>query len=164
MFPPAIPAAIRFERHYIPEPNSGCWLWLGRLDRGYGLFRMDPKKPGHGAHRASYQIFKGEIPAGLMVCHHCDVRCCVNPDHLFLGTGFDNMQDAAKKGRMNWPPGSKRYLPFGEKHHKATLTEDQVRYIYSSPKTGRALAKEFNVSGNTISRIKNRITWKEATL
>jgi hypothetical protein len=159
------PPLERFERNYIPEPNSGCWLWLGNLTKsGYGQFRISPTENSIPAHRAGYQLLKGDVPSELMVCHHCDVRCCVNPDHMFLGTAHDNMSDAAKKGRMNWKPGSTRALPFGEKHHKTTLTKDQVRYIYSSPKTGRALAKEFNVSGNTISRIKLRQCWKEATL
>lgn len=86
----------------IPVPFSGCWLWTGVLNRsGYGQTRP----PGTGgnkrvlAHRVSYEAFVGPIPPGLFVCHSCDVRCCVNPDHLFVGVNLDNCRDMASKGR-----------------------------------------------------------------
>ena len=155
----------RFKKKYTIDPDSGCWIWLGNLTKfGYGTFRISLKENSIPAHRAGYQLLKGDIPSGLKVCHHCDIRCCVNPDHMFLGTGVDNMRDAAKKGRMNWLPGSKRNLPIGEAHYKAKLTEDQARYIYNSPKSGISLASELGVSNNTISRIRRRITWKESTI
>ncbi len=79
----------------IPEPNSGCLLWLGpATEQNYGRF-------GHTyAHRASYERWKGKIPKSLFVCHRCDNTWCINPDHLFLGTAKDNTQDAVSKGRM----------------------------------------------------------------
>lgn len=160
----AKPPLERFERNYIPEPNSGCWLWLGHLDhKGYGSFRVDPKKTAGRAHRVSYRLFKGLVPDGLMVCHTCDVPCCVNPDHLFLGTATDNMRDAAKKGRMNWTDKTfRKTLPRGESHHKTTLTAVDVQYIRASSKAGIDLARELSVSNNTISRIRRGLTWKEA--
>lgn len=89
------------------EPSaSGCWEWQGQRDRfGYGLIYQGPK----GAlrtfltHRLAYELWVGPIPAGLVICHHCDNPPCVNPAHLFLGTRADNNQDAASKGRHDKP-------------------------------------------------------------
>lgn len=75
---------------------SECWYWRGSLEEfGYG--RLQSKR----AHRLSWTLFNGEIPKGLYVLHKCDIRNCVNPDHLFLGTQIDNMRDMVKKGRHN---------------------------------------------------------------
>jgi hypothetical protein len=86
------------ESRSIPEPNSGCWLWEKAVDRGgYGVIRPDYDLLR--AHRLSYEIYKGKTDERLYVLHRCDVRCCVNPDHLFLGTHADNMKDMVRKGR-----------------------------------------------------------------
>lgn len=91
----------RFMDKAIPEPNSGCWLWLGAVckgNAGYGQMRWKGKT--QSAHCVSFEIHKGEIPYGLDVCHTCDVPCCVNPEHLFSGTRSENMIDCVKKGRF----------------------------------------------------------------
>lgn len=93
-----------FHRHYEPCPMTGCWLWLGFISPpgkgttgGYGRSCLNGKS--QQAHRVSWQLHRGPIPEGMRVLHHCDVRCCVNPSHLFLGTMLDNTQDAINKGR-----------------------------------------------------------------
>ncbi len=98
---------INFEGKFIPEPNSGCWLWGAYcMTNGYGTFC-----PGNGrrvlAHRASFELYVAPIPEGLLVLHRCDVRCCVNPNHLFLGTQADNIHDMWAKGRGSKPPKKK---------------------------------------------------------
>lgn len=87
--PVAEPVSVRFERAYMPEPNSGCWLWLNFLtDDGYGVIFSDRKTKR--AHRVAYELFRGEIPDGLVIDHLCRNRCCVNPWHLEIVTRREN--------------------------------------------------------------------------
>jgi len=94
-----------------------CWLWVGNIHkRGYGQFKLKGKKVG--AHRVSYELFKGPIPKGLCVCHTCDVRHCVNPDHLWLGTQKENIRDMYSKGRESNHQSLKTHCPQGHKYSK----------------------------------------------
>jgi Transcriptional regulator, contains sigma factor-related N-terminal domain len=143
----------RFNERYTPEPMSGCWLWTGAVhDSGYGL--LDEVGRKIRAHRFSWTLRRGEVPDGVLVLHKCDVRSCVNPDHLFLGTHADNSRDMVTKGR------SQR----GEKHYDAKLTEGQVvevrRLYYSGAWTQRELALKFRVSQTLVSWITRRKAWK----
>lgn len=96
--PKALPAIQRFWASFEPELNTGCWLWTASLaGAGYGQLYIDGRHVG--AHRFSYQTFRGEVPRGMLVCHRCDTRPCVNPDHLFVGTYLDNLLDCIAKGR-----------------------------------------------------------------
>ena len=90
-------ALHRFHKGYL-ESYGGCWRWIRARDTGgYGRIRVGN---GYmGAHRFSWEIHRGPIPEGMLVCHKCDVPCCVNPEHLFIGTTFDNSVDKMRKGR-----------------------------------------------------------------
>lgn len=90
-----------FESKFIPEPNSGCFIWIGAASElGYGRFRFNGTV--QGAHRVSWQLANGPIPDGMHVLHRCDVPSCVRPEHLFIGTDLDNVRDMHAKGR--WIP------------------------------------------------------------
>jgi hypothetical protein len=90
------------------DKTSDCWLWTAstRGKTGYGAFKIQGKVVD--AHRLSYQIHKGQIADGMLVCHTCDNRLCVNPDHLWLGTYQDNWIDALQKGRAKAPDNKHR--------------------------------------------------------
>jgi hypothetical protein len=106
-----------------PEPNSGCLLWPGaHTASGYGLVPFPVRGKLQGTHRMAYRLAKGEIPQGMFVCHRCDTKACMNPDHLFLGTQFDNMRDAVSKGIMDpgRPGRSKTACKHGHEYTAAT--------------------------------------------
>lgn len=93
----------RFEKQIIRNAYTNCWIWGARAKHGYGELELVHQGTGvskfYRAHRVAYGIYCGPIPAGMVVCHKCDVKLCVNPQHLFLGTQLDNMRDMRNKGR-----------------------------------------------------------------
>jgi hypothetical protein len=141
----------RFEDFISPEPNSGCWLWAGGGDDNWGGYcRIIFGGGRKGVHQFAYERCHGPIPSGLCVCHTCDVRCCVNPDHLFLGTSVENTADRDNKGRQ----------ARGEKQHLAKLTAEQVQAIRTTAGSTRALGRQFGVSRHTIRDVLRQRTWK----
>lgn len=90
--------AIRIMKNVEIVTESGCWIWLGKLnDSGYAVGKISGKEKR--LHRVMFTLVHGD-PGELMVLHKCDTRCCVNPSHLFKGTAMDNIQDCMKKGRF----------------------------------------------------------------
>lgn len=149
----------------IRVDESGCWIWTGTKNgSGYGTIGIGPKTQGKTfVHRASWEIRNGTIPEGMLICHKCDVRLCVNPDHLFLGTYKDNSADMNKKGRglagRKRKPGD---VPIGENHGHAKLTEREVIQIRNIAvrRTQSSIAEEFGVSRRLVGMIVNRRIWK----
>ena len=153
------PLRIRFESFVSPEPNTGCWLWAGNVNRkGYGSVSIR-RSTNDAAHRVSWRLHRGEIPFTFWVLHKCDVPSCVNPDHLFLGTCADNLQDMARKGRQVFQRHPEK-APRGRRNGNAKLDELQVMAIRASTETCVALAARHGVSRSLISAVRTRIIWK----
>jgi hypothetical protein len=140
------------DKFSIPEPNSGCWLWIGAIgNAGYGVIRVERRM--WGAHRLSYTLHKGPVALGLRICHTCDNRACVNPDHLYAGTAAQNTGDASRRGRMER----------GSARHCSVLSERQIPEIRKMLRNGLtciAIAQQFGVDSSTISHIKRGLTWR----
>lgn len=152
--------------------SDACWEWQGHVSgsSGYGSIKVE----GHPVkvHRLSYLIHFGQIPTGMLVCHHCDNPRCVRPDHLFLGTPADNAADMVRKGRA--ASGDRNIMRRhpeklqGERHGNARLTEDDIRFIrrhYVFVKTGqknptqRMLADMFGIDPQYVYLIAKRRSW-----
>lgn len=137
--------------------SDDCWMWLGSLlPRGYARFSLHNEAVG--AHRVSYRVHIGEVPAGMCICHRCDNPPCVNPAHLFLGTNKDNIQDALTKKRM-------RFIR-GEAHPMSKLTCQSVKQIRSEYKPGMSIQEcvtigaKFGVGINGVMSVVRGRTWK----
>jgi len=133
---------------------GNCWAWKAATSGdGYGYVWVGGRMLR--AHRVSWAIHNGPIPEGMCVCHRCDVKLCVNPTHLFLGTKADNNWDCVAKGRAA--------CPRGRQHHLAKLTDANVLSIRAQHAAGgvfqRELAKRFGVAPSRIADILSRKAW-----
>lgn len=165
-------ASVDFESRFWRRvvKTDGCWNSTGiRKGTGYGhiqVARADGKYVSDGMHRVSWRMHFGEIPRGMYVCHRCDNRACVRPDHLFLGTLLDNHADMVAKGRhprgvthgKHGRPGKR-----GANNPAARLDETAVLAIrdrWASGESRHLLADEYGVSINTLNDIVYRKTWR----
>lgn len=132
----------------ITVDENGCWIFSGaKMQTGYGLIWKEGKNVA--AHRESYKLFCGDLSDDEVICHRCDVRICINPEHLFKGSRADNNRDMVEKRRHR----------FGESSPMAKLTEDDVSFIRKSSMTSSSLAVVFGVGAYQISRIRSGKRW-----
>jgi len=146
-----------------------CWLWKGSMNPGgYGQFSLG--RQTYKAHRIAYFLKHGHDPGPLCVCHKCDVRNCVNPFHLFLGTPIENQRDSEAKGRFRiggdhgcWQTHPEK-MPRGERHGRAKVKEAdivEIRRLYATGSyTYAVLAEKFGISFGAVGRIVNRKRWQ----
>ena len=153
----AAPLEVRFWRQVDKSRNSDCWNWLGGVDtRGYGqIWAGSPTNKGARVHRISFNLHMGEIPSGLLVCHTCDNKLCVNPAHLFLGTSKDNAQDKKLKGRC--------HHMIGEHNGRAKLSEkdiQSIRYLYGLGSCIADIARLYKTPHATLCCVVHSKTWR----
>jgi len=143
----------RFDMQYIPEPTSGCWLWIGSVRNErlpYGRILVDGKSVQ--ATKFAYERYIAPVSEGAYMCHKCDNSLCVNPHHLFPGTPADNSRDMVEKGRA---VGRK-----GAKHHNVRLVETDILTIRASKDSYKSLATRYGISEKYVWKIKSHNVWK----
>lgn len=138
---------------YSHVSASGCWLWQGTRFAITGYGQVTHNKRVFSAHRLSLHVFrKFNLNSKDLVLHHCDVKHCINPDHLYKGTAHDNMRDAKNRGQIRK----------GASHPMAKLNDDKVKRIRAmlmDEVPPKKIAEVFNVEVSTINLIKRRKIW-----
>jgi hypothetical protein len=153
----------RFMAYVIPEPNSGCWLWCGPVNRqGYGFMKVGATNKK--AHRIAWELFHGPLPPwagqkrGVVVRHMCHNTSCVNPDHLAKGTQKDNIADRDAAGRHRPMRGSD--------HHQSKVTERdvvEIRRLRAQGARVADIAARFGISKPQASAISTGRCWGHIT-
>jgi hypothetical protein len=129
--------------------EKGCWEWNGaRSSDGYGSIKVKGRM--EGTHRVMWQVVKGDIPYGMNVLHKCDNPCCINLEHLWLGSHQDNMADMVSKHRIR----------HGERTRSAKLKNEDVIFIRHSKIATRFLAFQFGVSKDAIRKVRSGEAWR----
>ena len=140
---------------------TGCVEWAGyRQAIGYGIIgtgsRTDGSRRTMLTHRAAWEVAYGPIPDGVMVCHKCDNRACINPEHLFLGNQTDNMRDMIAKGRKR--------VAKGETHPKTKIDKalaERIREQHHNGCSQNSIAKEHGISQYIVWRVINHQHWTD---
>lgn len=139
----------------IHETDSGCWEYTGVTgEGGYGYVRRRPRQLR--AHRYAWELVNGSVPDGMFVCHRCDNRKCCNPDHLFLGTHRDNMDDMIGKGRL------RTHAQDGENNGNSRLdweTVQKIRELYAIGASQMQIGKMYGISNSSVHLIVHHKTW-----
>lgn len=144
-----LPQAL--EQYVIPVTECGCWVWMGAVDwDNYGVAWNSALKRNARAHRLVYEILVGPIPKDLKLLHRCDNPCCVNPDHMFIGTTADNNADMRAKKRHG----------HGETHGMNKISAEKVAEINAATGTHQEIADRFGVSKSTVTAVKSGRLWK----
>jgi endogenous inhibitor of DNA gyrase (YacG/DUF329 family) len=146
---------LKINYYNLVIKNDGCWGWKGNTNsrRGYGRVTFKSKSKSISAHRASWLIHRGRVPEGMNVLHKCDNKMCTNPDHLFLGTAYENVRDMVYKNRQ----------ARGENSARSKLKENEVidikKMLAEGIKRGE-IASKYGVTPEAISAIKTGKNWK----
>lgn len=130
--------------------TDGCWEWTGSTGKtsGYGVIQYNGKQTQ--PHRVAWELEYGTIPPGMYICHHCDNRLCVRPDHLFVGTPKENTADMIAKGRV----------ARGNRMPQTKLTPDDVRAIRASTESYKIIAARYGIRDMYVYEIRSRRVWK----
>lgn len=150
----------RFRKIGWSVTEAGCWEWNGsrHIRGGYGQISGSRKSGPLKTHRIAYELAKGPIAHGLVICHTCDNPPCVNPDHLFAGTVRENNHDMQAKGR------DKQMLMAGEACPSSKLTWEQVQAIRASSESLTALGARYGVTKQAIARVRKGSAWKSKSI
>lgn len=131
--------------------ETGCIEWTRYVgENGYGTVKH--RKKQYTAHRFAWMHKHGPVPNGMVICHKCDNRKCINVDHLFIGTTLDNVRDKIAKGRLR--------VAEGEASGTSKLTANQIEQIVMDRRSQRKIAQDYGVSQSTISMVKTRKVWR----
>jgi hypothetical protein len=158
------PAVYRFNMSYKKDEKTCCWIWQGKSRSGasklYGRIKVDGKSMP--AHRFSWEIHNEQkTPSGMFVLHRCDNPECVNPDHLFLGTHQDNMDDKVSKNRQAKGDSFKNRKPaFGSKNGLSKLTDQKAMQIFLDDRPQRKIAADYGITQASVFYIKSKRTWR----
>ena len=131
------------------EKTDGCWLWTGYSDKdGYGVLVYEGKF--YRCPSFSLKLDGRPVPKGRFACHTCDTPACVKPEHLYVGTPSQNVQDALSRNRML----------VGSRHYASKLTEADIPKIRTDPRTHEIIASAYKVSASLVGLIKSRKIWR----